>query len=109
MRDCKNIKATKGMLALAQSCPQLNDIRVRSSAIFDETIEIISNNCKNLTHLDLQECINVTKEGLLALVTGCPNLLHLNIMDFSDDSVKTVLENKSPYVRVIYHVKRSVN
>jgi hypothetical protein len=98
IRDCTGIDALEGMEELCRRCEKLDDLRLRSPKINDSSIRSISKYCKNLTVLDLQECVSVSKEGLYSLLDGCPSLQQMNLIgvDYATPKFRSDMLQRKP-------------
>lgn len=59
--------------------PKLEVLNLSESRIGDEALSIISKTCCGLTHLDLQNCFNVTANGVKQVVENCRGLREINL------------------------------
>ena len=82
-----------GMVALVTGCPSLTSLTVSSSPLTDVAAKAIGDTCHAIVHLHLDGGFQVTDDGFVALLTGCPELTNLNISGWSisNSGIKTAL------------------
>jgi len=108
LRDCPRIN--NGLDIILKNCPNFKQLRLRSDYVTDETLEPISKYGSSIFLLDFQNCVNITIDPLLQILS---NLKMLNLMTVTDihftkeDIHKLVSANNNP-VRNIF-VKRPSN
>jgi len=73
-----------GMRTITMSCPNLKILKLRGmKKITNLTLSMIAKYCKNLTHLDIQEC-NITDFGVAIVSQECNHLEILNLNDCNE-------------------------
>ena len=64
-----------------QHCPSITNLNfVHCYDVNDQTLALLGRQFPNLTHLNLESC-KCTTAGIQSLVTGCTNLISLNLSD----------------------------
>ena len=78
LRDCEAV-TDKGLALLAESCPELHPDKLLSCAKGDLYCQALSKRRTGLTTINLENCKEVTNDSLLAFMTHCPGLIHINL------------------------------
>ena len=73
----------QGLALLMQGCPGLLPDKVLSLAKGNEFCKAVAEHRPKLTEIGLNDCEEVTDEGLAALITGCPDLLPSHAVSFA--------------------------
>ena len=70
-----------GIIALVEKCPLLQTIHIPyCSDITDNAIIAIAQNCRLLLHLNLRHVYNVTNTAMSAIALHCPQLLSIDLV-----------------------------
>ncbi|CAL5210470.1 unnamed protein product [Lathyrus oleraceus] len=60
--------------------PQLKVLNLSNTNVDDETLCVVSKNCSRLLQLILQNCDDITKEGIKHVLNNCTQLREINLM-----------------------------
>ncbi|XP_050897992.1 uncharacterized protein LOC127104892 [Lathyrus oleraceus] len=60
--------------------PQLKVLNLSNTNVDDETLCVVSKNCSGLLQLILQNCDDITKEGIKHVLNNCTQLREINLM-----------------------------
>ncbi|XP_028795319.1 F-box/LRR-repeat protein 3-like [Neltuma alba] len=103
LRDC--LKITHLSLAgcaavtgfeIGFELPKLEVMNLSQSRIDDEALSIVSKTCCGLTHLELQNCFNVTSNGVRYVVGKCTRLRDINLKHCNKVSADIIPWMSSP-------------
>jgi len=59
--------------------PKLEVLNLSSTSVGDETLYVISKNCRGFLELFLEKCYDVTKKGVMHVVENCTQLREINL------------------------------
>ncbi|KAI9089560.1 hypothetical protein K1719_029165 [Acacia pycnantha] len=86
LRDCPKIThlsisecAAVTGFEIGFELPKLEVMNLSHSRIDDEALSTVSKTCCGLTHLELQNCFNVTSNGVRCVVGKCSRLREINL------------------------------
>lgn len=86
LRDCRKIThlsladcAAVSGFEIGFELPKLEVMNLSQSRIDDEALSIVSKTCCGLTHLELQNCFNVTSNGVRNVVEKSSRLREINL------------------------------
>jgi hypothetical protein len=94
---CRHSTAEAALITVSQNCRNLTSLELEECyMITPETLIAVSQNCRNLTSLDLEECFQITPETIIAVSQNCRNLTSLNLRgcdQITPEALITVLQN----------------
>ncbi|XP_058215107.1 F-box/LRR-repeat protein 4-like [Rhododendron vialii] len=70
----------------------LKTLKARETQINDEGMSMIGNRCRNLQHLDIGCCENVTDKGVMEVVRNCERLSHTTLVGCKNVSTDILLQ-----------------
>jgi F-box/leucine-rich repeat protein 2/20 len=83
--------------------PKLEVLNLSYTEVDDQTLGVISKNCRGLLQLLLEGCYNITKEGVMHVVENCTQIREINLrycVELLSDVV-TSMVSSSPSLRKI--------
>ncbi|KAJ4718575.1 putative F-box/LRR-repeat protein [Melia azedarach] len=66
-------------LGIAFELPKLEVLRALGSGFNDDSLLTVANTCCRILHLDLENCLNVTTNGVREVVENCRTLREINL------------------------------
>lgn len=90
--SCNEDITDKGLKALAEGCPSLEQLKLNECLITDEGITAIANSCSSLTLVDLVRCSRITDLSVNEIAMQCPLLQDIKLEGcrVSDECLLTV-------------------
>ncbi|KAI1309165.1 hypothetical protein EDD11_004127 [Mortierella claussenii] len=91
------------------SLPRLKEIKVTGSVLSDEDVKVMIQHCSaSLETLDVGLCTSLSSRSILAILVGCPSLIHLdargvdfNPRDMEPTDTWTCTRLKSLYLEIL--------
>jgi Leucine-rich repeat (LRR) protein len=80
------------IVAIAQNCPDLAVLNLKNISFNDEAVMALAQYSSHLERLDIRLC-NMTDDGLIALMKGCPKLggsLNMQQVQITDRALKAI-------------------
>ena len=94
--SCDNLHIEPVIYFISGQCKQLLHLNIGGLGVFDESIQKMSMECKNLLSINLTNCYNLTDDGIISLSRNCIHLKRIDLMDcekITDLSIKSVADN----------------
>jgi len=128
LRRCGNIRHLNlahcfrvKLIGLNFEVPNLEVLNLSYTSVDDETLYVISKNCRGLLKLVLKHCHNVTQKGVKHVIENCTKLREINLwfcdivhasivdnMVFSRPSLRKIVVPSSLYSYLFYRRRREL-
>lgn len=95
LRGCRSV-SDSSMQVFSENCRNLEEINLDDcKQLTDETCKSLANNCPKLAHLNIASC-DVTDRSLESIGEGCKSLKHINISNcnkITPDGIESLARN----------------
>lgn len=91
---CDQITDT-AIISLANHCPRLTSVDFAFTGIGDNGVVAVAEKCRELVHVNLNYCENITDNAIIALANQCPKLTSIDFSNttINDKSVITLVDH----------------